>query len=223
LGSLKRKGKDMSDAPKRRSLFAADIALLRELQSMADTGTPIPFAELDLQQKAALLPQGEVSRLVKLQLARIKYDSVTYAPESVTIDPAKVTEFQSTIDAPPKEYVAPKARAKVEKPNVLANSFISICEPVAKPRNPGTDAGHNFNLYANGMTVEAYLNAEYDRNLRNKQGKWFNGPSYQLLYADMDAGNVWIHDQAGNALTKEQIAPRTKRQEPEAEMAQAAE
>ena len=201
--------------PKRRSLFSSDIALLAHLRDMAPDGEPISFADLDADYKRELLPQGEVSRLVKLRIATIKYDAATYAPSTVTIDPAKIKEFQTTIDAPPKDYNPPKPKGQ-PKPNLLGEYFIELIEPVKKPRTAGTEAGHNYNLYTNGMSITEYMASETEevrkKLLKTNSGKWFNGPSFQLLYADMDAGNIKVYDANNVEKFKDDIAPRVKRQ-----------
>jgi len=203
---------DMSEttAPKRRSLFASDIQLLNSLQAMEQ---PIPFASLSMAQKIELLPQGEVSRLIKLKIARINYDPTSYAPVSVSIDPDKVEEFSATINAPPKEY-KPAYVKKDAKVNQLGSYFIMVTPEYPKPWKDDTEAFHNYKLYRNDMSVAEYFDSEYDRNIRiggATSKRFFNGPTFQMLYADMERGNVWVRDADNNPVSRDTIAPRARK------------
>ena len=162
--------------------------------------------------------------MIKLQIAQIAYDPDSYAPVNVKLNQTKIDEFSASINAPPKVYTAPK-RTKASKPNMLANYEIVVNDPLPKPRKPATDAGYNMELYTSGMTVADYMNSEYNRNLKTKSGSWFNGPNFQLLYADMAAGNITVYDQDRRAVTKDDLAPRAKKQaaQEQAELQQAAE
>jgi len=195
----------------RRTILESDVKLLRELQELALNGTPIPFMSLSNEQKLALIPAAS-PRLVRFKLVSIGYDPNTFAPTTVTIDDEMVKAYEKDINAPTREHIVtrkePKTKARF---NTLANLFIAKVDPPKKPRNSGTEAGYNYDLYENGMTVAEYIDASYDRNLKTRQGKWFNGPTFQLLYSDMDAGNIWIHDADGNAKSKKDVMPRGER------------
>jgi len=192
----------------RRTILEPDAALLKELQALPQ---PIQFRDLTIEQKLALIP-GANPRLVRFKLVNIDYDQDSFAPTTVTIDEAMVEHYRKDIEAPARQTAVsnrkPLARVRA---NTMASLYIAKVDPPKKPRNPGTEAGYNYDLYENGMTIAQYLDATYDRNLKTRQGKWFNGPSYQLLYADMDAGNVWIHDVDGNAKEKKDVMPRGER------------
>ena len=196
----------------RRTILEDDVTLLRALQVLAgDNNEPIAFRDLTVEQKWALIP-GANPRLVRFKLINIEYDQESFAPTTIRIDPDKVAEHAKDIEAPPRPNVVSNRQPKAkERVNNLANLYIAKVDPPKKPRNPKTEAGYNYDLYTNGMTVQEYLNATYNREQRTNKGKYFNGPTLQLLYSDMDVGNVWVHDAEGNAKAKSDVMPRGER------------
>jgi len=196
----------------RRTILESDVALLKQLQDyLGPNQTAIPFSSLSTEQKLALIPSAS-PRLVRFKLVNIEYDPDTFAPTNVTINDEMVKAYEKDINAPVREHIVTKKEPKSKaRTNVLATLYIAKIDPPKKPRNPGTEAGYNYDLYNNGMTVAEYIDATYDRNLKTRQGKWFNGPSFQLLYSDMDAGNIWVHDADGNAKSKKEVMPRGER------------
>jgi hypothetical protein len=191
-------GSATTEKRRKRKLRPVDLAMLNRFRQLYPVGEAIPFKELpDVQMKRALFPSSQL-RLVSLGLLDTTYDDDTGILTSVTIDPETLAAFQWEFETPARVVTPGVARGP--RNQILTDDKYKIHKlRASNPCRPGTFRWLNWeHCYQDGRSVPEYMDGAYitetDRLLKNSEGKWFNGPSSQFLYADHALGYIGIYN-----------------------------
>ena len=69
-------------------------------------------------------------------------------------------------------------------------SYRIVVRTNGNPRRRNSQGFHSFELYRNGMTVQEYIAASYDKETRFPNGNVFNGPSKNHFEYDLNKGFI---------------------------------
>ena len=84
---------DETTTRKRRRFRPDEIALANRFKELAEPGTPIPFSELVVDMKRAVLPNRQ-TRLVDRGILEVDYDEETGLLKTVTVNAEMLKEYE---------------------------------------------------------------------------------------------------------------------------------